>query len=342
MHLMTALTGAAVMAMAGVTMGDSLTRLGCDSDITTDGQVDVNDVLDIVGAWGTDAHDTDGDGVCGVNELLQVLQEFGQSCQPFFGNMTVLLDYDQGIALVAGTGLANHPMGPFDGSTGCFNPNTPTAQGDVWQIPLNPVRTNNPGTVLFDTLGPVGVSLNGVAIYNPYDGGGVDAPSTICMDDFNGHPSPDGRYHYHQASPWAYPADSGGHSVLMGYLFDGIPIYGPYESPGVFAKDVSGEMALDDCNGHEDPIRGYHYHAISFDLDQGGFPWIAGCFAAVPDTSNFAGGGGGPPGGCNGCAQNMIPPPVCNCVEMIEPSCCMNWTPACQDLANQFCNGGPP
>ena len=159
MHLMTALTGAAVMAMAGVTMGDSLTRLGCDSDITTDGQVDVNDVLDIVGAWGTDAHDTDGDGVCGVNELLQVLQEFGQSCQPFFGNMTVLLDYDQGIALVAGTGLANHPMGPFDGSTGCFNPNTPTAQGDVWQIPLNPVRTNNPGTVLFDTLGPVGVSL---------------------------------------------------------------------------------------------------------------------------------------------------------------------------------------
>ncbi|MCH2153688.1 MAG: YHYH protein [Phycisphaerales bacterium] len=331
---------------AGAALADSTTRLGCDSDLDGDAQVTVNDVLEIVAAWGTPDHDTDGDGVCGVGEILQVLAEFGSTCHPFTNGVIVTMDYDAGVAIVQGTGLADHPMGPFDGSEGCFNPNTPTDQDFTWRIPLNPVYTNNPPVNLLNTFGAVGVCTNGVSWYNPYDGGGVDAPSTICMDEFNAHPSPDGSYHYHQASDWAYPTDASGHSILMGYAFDGYPVYGPYETEGVFAKDLTGDMALDECNTHSDPVRGIHYHAISFELDQSGFPWIAGCYRGVPDESNFMGGGGGPPpGGCNsGCGAAMAPPPVCMCLQN-NPEyayCCTDWDIYCCIQAQQYCGYNPP
>ena len=108
----------ASMLTAGLTMADSTTRLGCDSDLDGDAQVTVNDVLDIVGVWGTSDHDTDGDGICGVGEILQVLAEVGSTCHPFTNGVTVTMDYANGVAVVQGTGLADHPMGPFDGSTG--------------------------------------------------------------------------------------------------------------------------------------------------------------------------------------------------------------------------------
>ena len=323
------LASSVLVTASTAAMADSTTRLGCDADINGDVVVDVSDVLDIVSSWNTPSHDTNGDGNCGVYEILQVLDEFGRTCHPFVNDVQVVMDYDAGVAIVTGAGLADHVMGPFDGTGICDNPNTPTNQNFEWRIPLQPVRTSNPAIDLLNTLGAVGVSVNGVSVYNPYDGGGVDAPSTICMDNFNGHPSPDGSYHYHQASDWVYESDASGHSILMGYQFDGFPIYGPYETDGLFAKDLSGDAALDACNGHEDPIRGYHYHAISYELDAGGFPWIAGCFAGVPEESNFQGGGGPPPpGGCTGCASVMAPPPVCFCLEG-QPdyaSCCTVWT----------------
>ncbi len=54
------------------------------------------------------------------------------------------------------------------------------------------------------------------------------------MDRCCGHPDPDGTYHYHKypicmKSPWA--DDGTDHSPLIGFAFDGFPIYGPYERP---------------------------------------------------------------------------------------------------------------
>ena len=160
-------TATIVVATTGFASASSQTRLGCDSDINGDAAVDVSDVLDIVSAWGSDQHDTDGDGNCGVHEILQVLEEFGLTCHPFTNDVTVTMDYDEGVAVVTGTGLADHPMGPFDGSTGCFNPNTPTDQNFTWYINLNPVPTSSPSVNLMNTLGAVGVCTNGVSIYNP-------------------------------------------------------------------------------------------------------------------------------------------------------------------------------
>ena len=141
--------------------------------------------------------------------------------------LDVEFDYDAGFAIVTTTGLAEHEMGPFDGSTGCFNPNTPTNQNRTLRIPLTPTPTDSPGVIVLDTLGPIGVWYNGVAFYNPYDGGSTEAPGNICMDPYNGHPSPDGSYHYHQYSP--VPGDDGTkHSPIVGYAYDGYPVYGPW------------------------------------------------------------------------------------------------------------------
>lgn len=339
MHMPTMVTGMVVATMVATAGADSLTRLGCDGDATQDGVVNTNDILLVIGDWGTTGgFDSDGDGVTGVPELLLVLEEWLRPCHPFDDNMTVTFDYAAGMATITGSGLANHVMGPFDGSTGCSNPNTPTAQNDTWMIPLKPVAGNTSGMVYLDTMGKLAVSLNGVAFYNPYDAGGVDAPSTICMDDFNGHPSNDGRYHYHQAPAWAYSSGDTDHSGVAGYSIDGFPIYGPYEATGLLASHLTGDDALDACNGHIDAQHGYHYHSVSYELDSAGFPWVQGCWYGNPVGSNTEPGGGGG-GGCQGCADLMIPPPICNCVHTTPgyEYCCENWDANCQYYADTVC-----
>jgi len=338
------LASASVLVWASVAAGAG-NGLGCVGDATYDGTVNTNDILEIVNLWGTSTFDIDGDGICGTVELLAALADWGVPCHPFHDvpGLSVELDYATGMAVIISTNIPDHPTGPFDGSTGCYNPNSVTVQNDTWLIPLVPVPTNNPAVDYLDQMGQTGIMVSGATYYNPYDAGGVDAPSTICMDDYNGHPSPDGRYHYHQAPGWAYGNGEVGHSGIIGYSFDGYPVYGPFEATDVFAMDLTGAMALDECNGHEDDVRGYHYHAVAYDQRTDGFPWIQACFHGEPVLSNFTGGGGGGGGGggCDACAQNMIPPPVCNCVHTAPgyEYCCTNWDAACQAYAEQFCNG---
>jgi hypothetical protein len=71
---------------------------------------------------------------------------------------------------------------------------------------------------------------------------------------------------------------------VIGFAFDGFPIYGPYESDGLMAKEATGELSLDSCNGHTDSVRGYHYH-----VTPGRFPYIIGGYAGVPELSNIRG-----------------------------------------------------
>jgi hypothetical protein len=47
------------------------------------------------------------------------------------------------------------------------------------------------------------------------------------------------------------------------------------------ARDLKDATALDVCNGHSDPERGYHYH-----VTPGRFPYIIGGYAGVPEASN--------------------------------------------------------
>ena len=136
-------------------------------------------------------------------------------------------------------------------------------------------------------MGPIGMALNGVVFFNPFEAGGMNAIegyAEVWLDSCCGHPQQHGVYHYHKypscvKSPFA--DDGQRHSPVLGFAFDGFPVHGPYEEAGVMARDLKGERALDVCNGHTDPARGYHYH-----VTPGRFPYIIGGYAGVPEPSN--------------------------------------------------------
>lgn len=126
--------------------------------------------------------------------------------------------------------------------------------------------------------GPIGVAVNGIPFYNPADRLGRDAGKYEVTDDCCGHPDQFGRYHYHiypRCIHTSFADKAGEHSALIGYAFDGFAIYGPNGEGGKPPAD------LDACNGHSDPVRGYHYHVTHK------FPYILGGYHGVPEAKNF-------------------------------------------------------
>ena len=125
--------------------------------------------------------------------------------------------------------------------------------------------TNNEGT----PFGPMGVSINSVVFYNQQAAPGDDILEELnTFDQYEGHPTNTGSYHYHIEPTWL--TEIKGDSSFLGLLLDGFPVYGPVESGVTLTNDD-----LDDYHGHthitEDfPEEIYHYH-ITADL-----PWING------------------------------------------------------------------
>ncbi len=129
------------------------------------------------------------------------------------------------------TSIPSYSIGPWPG-----NPNTPTNQDFLLRFPRSPVV--NAGTKTSTPLGTVGVWTNGVSIFNALDAHSylnqniwhqnavtVEGPS---FDACLGHPAPGGNYHNHENASCLYGADSTRHSQLLGFAFDGFPVYGPY------------------------------------------------------------------------------------------------------------------
>jgi hypothetical protein len=200
------------------------------------------------------------------------------------GTDEVRLRHEPGFLVIESQGWPNHPTATFPNSG---NPNTIRVQEFTFRLPLEP-RTAAEITRL--PMGPIGVALNGVVFFNPFEQGGMNAVegySEVWLDSCCGHPQQTGVYHYHKyptcvKSP--FPDDGTRHSPVIGFAFDGFPIHGPYEADGLMAKDLEGDRALDACNGHEDPERGYHYH-----VTPGRFPYVIGGYRGVPEPSNNRG-----------------------------------------------------
>ncbi len=153
-------------------------------------------------------------------------------------------------------------------------------------IPATPEPADSPA----DMLPQVGVSLNGIELSGPAPLEAILTNYTIAaFDDCGGHINVNQGYHYHAATDCAEVGDKiDGHAGLIGYVLDGYGIYG--------MKDTSGNESddLDNCRGHSDDLRGYHYHAAG-----AGENMFIGCFhGKTVQTSNTDGpGGGGPPPG---------------------------------------------
>ena len=213
-------------------------------------------------------------------------------------------------------------------------------------------------------LGAVAFTVAGVSIFGPEEGPGGDAVALhhgyfvedrqpIELGICGGHSGPGGEYHYHfdaNCIHWHPPTDAGtggaadalwaeyqqekidatAPSGVIGFAFDGYPIYGVYERDESGAvrqvtsnyrlKDgadgyngiddweyVPGLGDLDECNGHtsatprsDAPI--YHYHS-TWQNGEGeiGFPYFIHCYHGEVDEANIPRGGmGPPPGGAGG------------------------------------------
>ncbi|MDQ7948374.1 MAG: YHYH protein [Pedobacter sp.] len=144
----------------------------------------------------------------------------------------------------------------FGGYTFNKNPNSMASQNYTFKIPLNPTVA---ATHASTPMGPIGVAINGVPLYNQYAGGGAALSGEIVsFDQGYGHPDPGSHYHYH-VEPIKLTATKGS-EALMGFLLDGFPVYGPKEN-GATVPTAS----LDAYHGHTSatadfPGGIYHYH----------------------------------------------------------------------------------
>jgi hypothetical protein len=203
--------------------------------------------------------------------------------------------YDDGFVYLRTEGLASHIMGPWYGPGGVDFPNYPldlelTAVIPRIVLPL-PIKTTTPAAA-------IGVWVNGTAVFNMInrDFGSYWHPDALqvegeTFDPANYHSEGNGWYHAHvnpialrsqlddHVQGWGYyrlesgvwvldkvvyeemtgPAE---HSPILGWAFDGIPIYGPYgysnptnASSGV-TRMQSGYVLRDGSTKGVDDIRG--------------------------------------------------------------------------------------
>ena len=200
---------------------------------------------------------------------------------------TVQLERDGSTIIVRSTGIPNHRSPYFATSDARYegyqgtnqnfvlNPNRILEQGYVFRIPVSPTKAGTPQAT---PLGPIGVSINGVPIFNQYAAGNAPLTNEInSFDHYNGHPQQTGAYHYHVEPLFLTAAI--GRGGLLGFLLDGFPVYGPVEGGRTL---VSAD--LDAYHGHEHvtgeyPQGIYHYH-VTADA-----PYINGSgFRGVPGT----------------------------------------------------------
>jgi hypothetical protein len=196
--------------------------------------------------------------------------------------------YSTANVYVATNGIPSYITGPFlDG-----NPSIATSQNAIFKLPLNPVKnTGNPvsttggniglfinGVALFDYRDGVSwKSSTGTLAGGPFGGMGDNVwnrdavvAERLGFDCAKGHPAM-GNYHHHQnpsafsldlsvisticnlyVADGLYLIDSNVHAPLIGFAYDGFPIYGAY-----------GYKNLDGTGGIVRMKSSYQYRNIS-------------------------------------------------------------------------------
>ena len=168
-------------------------------------------------------------------------------------------------AYVRTTGLGSHTMGPWYGDAAHANlfMNVPKSSATLFRIARAP---SVPTIKTLTGLGPVGVFVDGVIMFDSRDAFAVSAPSGteanpgfgiwnrdafvnegVTFDPANAHQPGSGQYHYHAnaIALRALLADNvnfdpvtklysentktpPAHSPILGWVRDGFPVYGPY------------------------------------------------------------------------------------------------------------------
>ena len=183
-------------------------------------------------------------------------------------NSTVQISVVGNYVILKTNGLPDHKSPYFNTSDSRYeayngtnthfmqNPNKIIEQSLTFKVPISPMESSNKQTT---PLGPIGIALNGVPIYNQYAGPATPLTNEInSFDQYNGHPQQSGQYHYH-VEP-LYLTSIKGKTSLIGVLLDGFPVYGPSENGNTITDND-----LDSYHGHfsvtaDYPNGIYHYH----------------------------------------------------------------------------------
>ncbi len=154
------------------------------------------------------------------------------------------------------------------------NPNTIRPQRVLLSLARNPVAAPTARCV---PMGMIGVTLDGVALYNALDAAGRDAVAHEVQDRCGGHPQMRGEYHYHGPSPCIPGAN--GNNKLLGYALDGFGIFSGRDDDGHEITNAD----LDECHGRTSTVEWdgrrvsmYHYVMTRE------YPYSVGCFRGVP------------------------------------------------------------
>lgn len=176
--------------------------------------------------------------LCAVNIRSQITPEiysWRQNTNGTTGYNGILADvqqvfYSANYSYVKATGIPSYTIGPWN-----MNPNIPTNQNWTFKIPRHAVPDPTPSAA---GNGPIAVLINGVALFNSGDAMSYNNQNiwhrvaqyfeAVSFDTSGGHPAPGGVYHYHINMKKLYTQNPNQHSPILGYMFDGYPLYGPY------------------------------------------------------------------------------------------------------------------
>ena len=168
------------------------------------------------------------------------------------------------------------------------NPNAISGHTVDLSLPLDPIMAATASCV---PMGIVGISLNGVAVYNALDDAGRDAAAHEVQHIGPGYPQGAGEYHYHGPGSCQNEAHTLAHT-LAGYAMDGFGLFVIYDDQG--REIVNAD--LDECHGHTHNVEWngsetatYHYHLTN------SYPYTVSCYRGSEVVRTRPAGGGLPP-----------------------------------------------
>lgn len=130
------------------------------------------------------------------------------------------------------------------------------------------------GVPIYDYSAAGELTLDDLSIYHPE----IDTIALGQLDNCGGHAGRGDDYHYH-ASPTCMieQMTNTGDDAIIGWAFDGYPIYGDNNPDGTTLED--GALGL--CNEQEDDLFGFRYHTAP------SWPYIIQCLVgeiSAPDA----------------------------------------------------------
>ncbi|MEM1262879.1 MAG: YHYH protein [Pseudomonadota bacterium] len=197
--------------------------------------------------------------------------ELHAAYQWFTGNVTVALDGND--VVIEATGRPNHTSAYWNPSnaSGLYVDPDPSLTTVAQMSPGFIEDYNNLFTLRVPTspslaatssatsLGPVGIAVSGVPIFNDQEGPNVDLELGVIrgFDRNGGHTGPS-TYHYH-LEPRAISNDD---DALIGVMADGFFLYGrqEWETPGEYPADLDASGGHFGVTQHSNGEVEYHYH----------------------------------------------------------------------------------